>query len=156
MARKVFFSFHFGEDAQRAGVVRNHGVTKDGLEDAGYIDAAQWEALERQGDDAIRRWINQQMTGTSVTVVLIGQETAYRPWVQYEISQSRSNGRKNGVLGVHIHNIRDWDKRIGIAGPDPFTHLGWKGVRVYDWVNDDGYNNFASWVEAAANQQWND
>ena len=83
MARRVFFSFHYKQDAARAGVVRNHSVTKSGLGDAGYIDAADWETLERQGERAIQNWIDRQLQGTSVTVVLIGRETANRPWVQY-------------------------------------------------------------------------
>ena len=55
MARKVFFSFHYERDAQRAAVVRNHAVTKDGDEAAGYVDKAAWESIERQGDAAIER-----------------------------------------------------------------------------------------------------
>jgi hypothetical protein len=29
MARKVFFSFHYERDVQRAAIVLNHAVTKD-------------------------------------------------------------------------------------------------------------------------------
>lgn len=150
MARRVFFSFHYEVDAGRAGVVRNHGVTKDGYEDAGYIDAVKWETIRRQGDDAIRRWINQQLQGTSVTVVLIGAETEERSWVKYEIQQSWDKG--NRLMGVRIHNIKDFrTQQISYAGQDPFTALGFTGVPVYDWVDDHGYQNFASWVENAAN-----
>jgi hypothetical protein len=70
MARRVFFSFHYKRDGWRVAQVRNSWVTKPDKEAAGYIDAASWEELERQGDEAIKRWINNQLTGTSVTVVL--------------------------------------------------------------------------------------
>ncbi|HDH91400.1 MAG TPA: TIR-like domain-containing protein, partial [Candidatus Aenigmarchaeota archaeon] len=85
MARKVFFSFYYERDVWRAMVVRNSWVTKPDREAAGFIDVAEFEKLKRQGDLAIKRWINSQLKGTSVTVVLIGAETFMRRWVRYEI-----------------------------------------------------------------------
>lgn len=61
MARRVFFSFKY-EDVTRAMVVRNSWVA-EGKEAAGFIDAADFESLERQGDPAIQRWINEQLDG---------------------------------------------------------------------------------------------
>lgn len=52
-------------------VVRNASVTQ-GEEAAAVIDAAAFEKIERQGDPAIKRWIDDQLKGTSVTVVLVG------------------------------------------------------------------------------------
>ena len=150
MPRRVFFSFHYEADAGRAGVVRNHGVTKDGFGDAGYIDAVAWETIRAQGDQAIKNWINQQLQGTTVTVVLIGAETASRPWVQYEIQQSWDRG--NRLMGVRIHNIKDFRTgQISYPGPDPFQVIRFTGVPVYDWISGNGYENFARWVEHAAN-----
>jgi hypothetical protein len=158
MARRVFFSFHYEHDAQRAAVVRNHAVTKAGEEVAGYVDKAAWESIERQGDAAIRKWIDEQLSGTSVTVVLVGAETSSRRWVQYEIEKSYSRG--NGLLAVTLHNIKDFDGRAGTAGSTNFRSIGkdisgWdvhftSVAETHDWVNDDGYNNFRSWVEKAA------
>ena len=42
-------------------------------------------------------------------MVLIGAETANRPWVKYEIEQSIA--RKNGLLGIYIHRLKDLNKR---------------------------------------------
>lgn len=66
MARKVFFSFKY-KDVSRAMVVRNSWVTQ-GTQAAGFIDAADFEKVKRQGDGAIQRWIDAQLNGTSVTV----------------------------------------------------------------------------------------
>src|SRR5260221_14754767 len=85
MARRVFFSFKY-EDVSRAMVVRNSWVTQ-GKEAAGFIDAADFEALKRRGDEAIQNWIDSQLKGTSVTVVLIGEETCGSRWVKYEIEK---------------------------------------------------------------------
>ncbi len=55
MARRVFFSFKYKEDVSRAMVVRNSWVAQ-GKEAAGFIDAADFEKLEKQGDNAIKNW----------------------------------------------------------------------------------------------------
>ena len=71
--RKVFFSFKY-EDVSRAMVVRNSWVAQ-GKEAAGFIDAADFEDIKRQGDQAIKNWIDKQLNGTSVTIVLVGEKT---------------------------------------------------------------------------------
>ncbi len=101
MARRAFFSFHYEKDIFRVSQVRNSGMTKGGYQQSGFIDHADWEQLKRQGDAAIKRWINSQLDGATVTVVLIGSETADRPWVNYEIRRSHELGM--GLLGIHIH-----------------------------------------------------
>ena len=60
MARKVFFSFHYERDNWRASVVRNSDVTKKSVQEAGFIDAADWENVKKGGDAAIKRWIDNQ------------------------------------------------------------------------------------------------
>ena len=57
-----------------------------------------WEAVKKKGEDAIRAWVDDQLTGTSVTVVLIGAETSERKYVSYEIAQRHKKG--NGMLGM--------------------------------------------------------
>ena len=158
MPRKVFFSFHYERDAQRAAVVRNHAVTKDGDEDAGYVDKAAWESIERSGEAAIKKWIGEQLSGTSVTVVLVGPQTSNRDWVRYELQQSYARG--NGLLAVNLHNIKDWSGNTDTAGDTAFGSLGkdangadvyfYQVAKTYDWINDKGYENFGTWVEEAA------
>lgn len=104
MARKVFFSFHYENDINRSMVVCNSWVTQ-GKEAAGFIDKAEFEKIERQGERSVCSWIDKQLEGTSVTVVLIGEETLNRPFVHYEIRKSLQ--RKNALIGVHINGIED-------------------------------------------------
>jgi hypothetical protein len=157
MARRVFFSFHHSRDVWRAGQVRNSWVTQD-RQEAGFWDAAAWEAVKKKDIATVQRWIDGQMTNTSVTVVLIGTETAGRPHVGYEITQSHNQGK--GMLGIYVHNIRDANSRTDTKGNNPFGnwHIQRDGRTVwlselyptYDWVNDDGRKNLGSWIEAAA------
>ncbi len=158
MARKVFFSFHYKNDVWRAMQVRNSWVTKDDKEAAGFIDAADFEKIEKEGEDAIKRWINKQLDGTSVTVVLIGSETNSRPYVKYELQKSYEKG--NGMLGIYIHKCKDKDGNTSTKGSNQFGEVGKdaKGNSVYfstdypcyDWVDEDGYNNMGKWIESAA------
>ena len=158
MARRAFFSFHYERDVWRVGQVRNCWLTKPDRESAGYWDAAKWEAVKKQGDEAIKRWINNALSGTSVTVVLIGAETNTRKWVDYEIEQSKKTG--NGMLGIYIHNIRDQRGNRDVKGENPFDywHVTKNGQKIYysslystyDWVNDCGYDNLGTWIEKAA------
>lgn len=157
MARRVFFSFHYEQDVWRANVVRNSWVTQTRAA-AGFWDASLWEEAKRKGDQAIKLMIRSGLRNTSVTVVLIGAQTAHRRYVRYEIMQSVLRG--NGLLGVHIHHI---ENRLGLKsqkGANPFDSLvmprGDRSIRlstlypVYDWVRDDGYRNFGTWIARAA------
>ncbi|XVJ64992.1 MAG: TIR domain-containing protein [Lacibacter sp.] len=158
MARRAFFSFHYENDVWRANIVRNSWVTKEDREAAGFVDAADFEEVKKGGDAAIKRWIDNQLTGTSVTVVLIGSDTSNRPYVQYELQQSYSRG--NGLLGIYIHQLKDRYGNTSSKGSNTFGEIGKdaSGNAVYfstiypcyDWVDNDGYNNLGNWIEEAA------
>lgn len=141
MARRAFFSFKY-EDVSRAMIVRNSWVTKD-KRAAGFIDAADFEDLEKEGDEAIQDWIDDQLDGTSVTVVLVGEETCGSRWVKYEIDKSKELG--HGLLGIDISKIKDFDGNTSErCGKIP------AGYSFYLWNKDDGYNNMGDWIEEAA------
>lgn len=153
MARKTFFSFHFKGDSWRAGVVRNSWVTQD-RKAAGFFDSAEWEKVKKKNDSDIKKWIDGQLNGTSVTVVLIGEKTNGRKWINYEITTSGERG--NGLIGIYIHQIKDEDKKANNKGKNPFDqwtfNRGGKVITipVYDWVDNDGYKNMGDWIEKAA------
>lgn len=158
MARRVFFSFHYDNDINRSMTVRNSWVTQ-GKESAGFIDKAAFEQIKRQGDTAVHRWIDQQLEGTSVTVVLIGSETLNRPYVQYEICKSLQRG--NAVIGVYIHDIRDMRTLLPSYKGNVHTIIGYYNNNVpayfdeicdgiYNYTSQDGYRNLGFWIETAA------
>ena len=166
--RNVFFSFDY-DDAWRVSQVRNcHQVGWDGLSFTRWSD---WEQVRRQSDEAIRRWINDQLDGASVTVVVIGEETWKSRWVEYEIAESVR--RRKGILGLHTNRMKGSDQLQG--GPFPYTNpfmahaardygrnhavpsmLGVtpparlsEQVRTYCWVHDGGRFNLVQWIETA-------
>ena len=141
MVRRVFFSFEY-EDVSRAMVVRNSWVTQ-GREAAGFIDAADFEKLKKQGDTAIENWIDRQLEGTSVTIVLVGVRTCSSRWVKYEIEESIKRGK--GLLGIDVSKIRDLHGNTSErCGEIP------KGYSFYLWNKDDGFENMSDWIESAA------
>ena len=57
-------------------------MTKPDREAAGFWDAALCEEVKKKSDEAIKRWIRNQLKGTSVTVVLVGTKTSGRKYIQ--------------------------------------------------------------------------
>ncbi len=141
--RKVFFSFEYEEDVSRAMVVRNSWVVPGKKEAAGFIDKADFEKIKKGGDSAIKKWIDDQLRGTSVTVVLVGRKTCQSNWVKYEIKKSEEKG--NGLLGIDISKIKNLKgEKSDCCGQMP------EGYPFYSWTNDDGHNNIGDWIEEAA------
>lgn len=142
MAHRTFFSFHYERDVQRSSVVRNSSKTKSEITPE-WIDASVWEEAKSKSDAAVKRLIDDALVGTSVTAVLIGTETASRKYVKYEIDESIERG--NGLIGIYIHNIPDFDGNTASKGANPLPSK----YKTYDWVNDDGYTNLGQWVDDA-------
>jgi len=160
MARSVFFSFHYQNDIWRANRVRNSNVV-EGVAAAGFKDASLWEETKKKGDAAIKKLIDDALVGTTVTAILIGSKTAGRKYIDYEIKQSYA--RRNGLLGIYIHNLKNERGLTDVQGRNPFMdyHVtspdGSKRYlsdifKTYDWIYNDGYNNFGNWVESAYKQ----
>ena len=156
MVRRAFYSFHYIPDNWRASKVRNMGVI-EGNRPASDND---WEVVKRGGDAAIRRWINGQMRGKSVAIVLIGSRTAGRKWINYEIVKAWNDGK--GLLGVFIHKIKDKDGHQSSKGRNPFDGITINGkklssiVKTYDppyltssFVYNDIKDNLSDWIETA-------
>lgn len=158
MARRVFYSFHYKPDCTRAAKVRNMGVV-EGNKPASDND---WEEIKKGGDAAIQEWIDGQLDGKSCNVLLIGENTAGRKWINYEI-KSAWNGEK-GLVGVNIHRLKDLDGNQASKGRNPFedftigeTKTAMSSiVKVYNPPYSDSkdvYNyiseNLSHWIEEA-------
>ncbi len=156
MARKVFFSFHYKPDNWRASQVRNAGV----VEGNQAVSDNAWEEITSGGDPAIKRWIDGQLSGKSCAVVLIGNATAGRKWIKYEIEKGWKDGK--GVVGIYIHNLKNKDQNQSSKGSNPFVGITVDGntlstiVKAYDppySTSTSVYNhikeNIEDWVEEA-------
>lgn len=142
MARRVFFSFHYQNDIFRVNVIRKSGVAI-GNSAAGFQDASLWEKTKKRGSTAVKRLIDRGIEGTSVTCVLIGEKTANRKYVAYEIEQSVKKG--NGLLGIHINNIKDIKGVTNFWQGEVPAALKKHNAPVYSWDR----KSFGDWVEKA-------
>jgi len=164
MAKRVYFAFHYQDVIDfRANVVRNHDFTKD-VESVGYYDHSIWEDAKKEGALALKRMINAELKGSSVTAVLIGSETYARRWVRYEIMKSLEKG--NLVLGVHINSIAGKNKLTKSQGPNPFDYQGlqissdgmkgrpteWNGEK---WIYDSDFGSIELTPQPLANRDKN-
>jgi hypothetical protein len=133
MARRTFFSLHYKADVLRSWIVRNSWVTKvakGSRESAGFFESSVFEATQRESDDSLKRFLREGLNNTSVTCVLVGEHTALRRWVRYEILRSFACG--NGLLAVRRNTIPAMKSPPTPAGDNPFNCLAFtvEGDRV--------------------------
>jgi MTH538 TIR-like domain (DUF1863) len=124
MARRVFYSFHYQRDVQRAQVVRQSWVTQPDRETAGFFDSSVFESKQRTSDDALKSFLNEGLKNSSVNCVLAGNQTAWRRWVRYELLRSFVDGR--GIIGISVHSIANFQKQTDSAGTNPLECLGFE------------------------------
>lgn len=125
MAKSVFFSFHYDRDVHRVQLVRNINA----LDAQPVLNAQEWETVRQGGETAIKNWINKQMAYKKAVIVLIGRQTADRPWVTYEIEKAWAD--KKPLLGIRIHGLSSLGT-VDSAGPSPFDQASVGTVPVFD------------------------
>lgn len=113
----VYYSFYYEGDVSRVQLVRNIGA----LEKQPLLTPQKWEEVEKAGTAAIEKWIADNMKYKSAVVVLIGEHTASRPWVIYEIQKAWAD--KRPLVGIRIHGLSDFGT-AGKPGADPFVKAG--------------------------------
>lgn len=135
MAKSVFYSFHYDRDLYRVQLVRNINA----LEGQPLLNSQKWEEVRRNGDQAIKDWINAQMAYKKAVIVLIGQQTAGREWVNYEITKAWAD--KRPLLGVRIHGLSSMGS-VDKPGDSPFTSAS--GIPVFDPTVKDMWGSIDS------------
>lgn len=152
---RVFFSYHYEKDICRVDQVRQRLLAKCDQLAPPFQDGSLWEKAATRDEMRLKAMIDRALHTASVTVVLIGAETAYRKYVLYEIEKSVALGR--GLVAVYIHQLRDVFGRTAPRGSNPLDKLRYPGTtrplsslfETYDWVDDDGPSNLGHWIEAA-------
>ena len=158
MARNVFFSFHYKPDNWRVAQVRNIGA----IEGNKPASDNKWEEVVGGGEKAIKDWINDNLKNKSCTIVLVGEKTSGRKWINYEIKKSWEDGK--GVLGIYIHNLKNKDGEQSRKGKNPFSEFTIgedktnfdkivncydppykKSTNVYNYIKE----NIEDWIEEA-------
>jgi hypothetical protein len=133
------------------------------IEENKPVSPNQWETIRRHGDNAIRKWIDDNMEYRSCVVVLIGEETATRKWVKYEIQYAWETGK--ALMGIYIHNLKDPRKGICAKGRNPFNGFKVGNTNMadlfpcYEPDPRDAYydirSNLETWIEEAIKNKRN-
>ena len=121
MARSIFASFHYDNDAHRVQQVLQMGA----IEGDSLVVAQKWEEVKRRSDAAIQNWIDEQMKRKSAVVVLVGAQTASRTWVDYEICKAWDD--KRPLVGIRIHGLKNLAQRTDSRGANPFANVPLQG-----------------------------
>lgn len=130
MARRIFISFQHDDRMKAKGfnLLRwNKNVQYD------CVGRHLLDPVNSKNAKYVREKIKEQLSGTSVTVVLIGKNTATSDWVADEVKWSLEKG--NGVLGIKLESG---------AGVPPA--LAACGAEIMDWDP----HSFEGAVERAA------
>lgn len=137
--RHLFISHHFRDDADvdkltdllnRQGYdIRNSSIR---------AKPANQRRLERGevSDETIKRLLRMKISWSSTVVVLIGQETHARPWVNWEIEQANRQGKR--IVGVYARGGTEADKPQGLE-KYASAIVGWNSARILAAI--DGTDN---------------
>lgn len=153
MGRRIFYSFHYKNDVFRVQQIRNIGA----LDDNKPASINKWEEVKKGGEKAVKKWIDDNMFNRSCVVVLVGEETAKRKWIKYEIKKAWEDGK--ALLGIYIHNIKCMQNGYCYKGENPFSNFTLNGkklsaiVKCYNPQPSNAYRdikeNIEDWIEEA-------
>jgi len=157
--RHLFISHHHRDDAlvdkftsllgSKGWDVRNSSIR---------AKPANQERLDKGmvNDSTIERLLRMKISWASTVVVLIGQKTHQRPWVNWEIDQAHAQGKR--IVGVFEQGGKDTDIPKSLE-KYASAIVGWNANSIQQAV-DGGENTFQnpdgstrSSVNASANSE---
>ena len=119
MARRIFISYQHNDQMKAKGfnLLRwNKNVETE------FVGRHLLDPVHSTNEAYIAKKIREQLHGTSVTVVLIGDKTLDSHWVENEVRWSLEKDRPNGIVGIRLRN--------GVEAPDILQTCG---AEIIDW-----------------------
>jgi hypothetical protein len=132
MTRRIFISYNHNDQMKAKGFYLlkwNKNVEMD------VVGRHLLDPVNSTNQAYIADKVREQIQGTSVTVVLIGDKTVESEWVPKEINWSLEKKNPNGILGIRLHD--------GVPIPDALVDCG---AEIIDWQPDE----FEAAIERAA------
>lgn len=84
MKKTVFISYHFKDKTYKGEIVK-------WLEETGAkVISTDENDLRPNGDKLIEKKIKEQIHSSNIVLILVGNDTHNRPWVDYEVAVARS------------------------------------------------------------------
>jgi len=138
-SQNVFVSHYHGDDthvdnltgmlAGQSYNLRNSSIRKWRPE-----NQERWKG-RKVNDETIKRLLRRKITWAGSVLVLIGKETASRPWVNWEIEEASRQGKQ--IIGIYIRGGADSDipeafKKYGT------TLVGWNTEKIIEAISGEG------------------
>ena len=123
MARRIFISYQHEDQMKAKGfnLLRwNKNVPTE------FVGRHLLDPVNSSNTPYISRKIREQLKGTSVTVVLIGDNTWNSDWVENEIRWSLEKDPPNGIVGIYLKD--------GVKIPESLKDCG---AEIVDWKPDE-------------------
>ena len=147
MKRRVFISFHHGGDQQVVDAFSQQFADSYEV----FTDRSLERAANSDDVDYLARVCREAIDGTSVTIVMLGEQTGCRKFVDWEIQYTLE--REHGLLGI----LRPGLTLAAACVPPRLAEnsYGAAGGRQYAALH--GYPSspmeLRIWIEAAATEQ---
>lgn len=136
MVRRIFTSYQHRDQLKAKGFdLMRYNKNLD-LE---FVGRHLLDPVKSDDPAYIGRKIREQIKGSSVTVVLIGEVTAQSIWVGREIRWSLDKNPPNGLLGIRLSP----DATV----PDELIQ---RGTEILGWYRPDDVHEFQAAIERAA------
>ena len=123
MARRIFISYQHDDQMKAKGfnLLRwNKNVKTE------FVGRHLLDPVNSDDPAYITRKVREQLKGTSVTVVLIGDKTWKSTWVEKEVRMSLDKKPPNGIVGIRL--------KEGVRTPESLKDCG---AEVVDWKPDE-------------------
>ncbi len=132
--RHVFISHHHADDfdvdkltdllTKRGNDIRNSSIR---------AKPANQARLERGDvkDETIRRLLRMKISWASTVVVLVGEDTHTRPWVDWEITEAHRQGKR--IVGVFVRGGTDANKPAALE-QYASSIVGWNSASIIDAI----------------------
>jgi hypothetical protein len=130
MARRIFISYQHEDQLKAKGFNLLRWAKNVNVE---FVSRHLLDPVDSKNRDYVMGKVKEQIKGSSVTVVLIGRDTANSTWVAEEIAWSIETGK--GLVGIKLEP--------GVDVPDSLTNAG---ADVLEW----DVATFGPAIEAAA------
>ena len=127
--RRIFISFDHDDTLQVNGFLGLREI----LDNFDFYNHKLDRRINSTDTEYVKRVIREEyIRPASVTVVLIGNETADSPWVRWEIEESKRQGKR--LLGIRLKGshgrVPDGIPSNSVGGWKPSEFAGW-----IEWAN---------------------
>ena len=119
MARRIFISHQHDDQMKAKGF---NLLRWNKYVDVDFVGRHLLDPVKSSDPSYISRKIREQLKGTSVTVVLIGDKTWDSDWVEKEVNWSLEKAPPNGVVGIRLKD--------GVKIPESLRDCG---AEIMDW-----------------------